>query len=378
MGGWKMDEIVKYNNQMNKLSFSGFTKTHMDFFMAICSKVKNQGTDEIHIKTHELKEIARFEKGGGRDFFEELDAMTDQLQHMNGKIVDRTPGHRKFVKFTLFPTFECDEDGEWLTVKVNDRFAHLLNEFENYTTFELAEFIELKSKYSKNLYRQLKQWRTIGKYVFHDLEEFRRLMDIPVSYTNKLMMQKCVNPAIEEISALDKSFKNFKCEPKYARKRGKPLNELVFTWKPERNTRPEEITIEMIPGQLTIEDYPEYMPPDTKTAAAADQQHDDDIQKIVQLMAAKQISPLNAKKIYDSAQGDLQHIGEVYQYFKDKQADNFVGLMIKMVRPGEWEKPKRNAKKTGFHNFTERTYDYDDLERKLLDASMKRGAENDD
>ena len=229
-----MNELVKYNNDMNKIRFTGLTKTHMDFLMAICAKVKSRGTDEVILKTQEIKDITNFKKGGKTDFFEELREMTYQLQKINGSIVDRTPEHRKFINFVLFTVFEYDDKEGWLKVQVNKRFAHLLNEFDQYTSFELAEFVKLNSKYSKNLYRFLKRYRGIGKYEFHSIDEFREMIDVPVSYTSRQLMQYCISVAIEEISKLDKSFKDFKCEPKYARKRGKPLEELVFTWQPER------------------------------------------------------------------------------------------------------------------------------------------------
>lgn len=361
-----MNEIVKYNNELNKVSFTGFTKTHMDLLMAICAKAKSRGTDEIVIKTHELKEITRFEKGGGRDFFDELDAMTDQLQHVNGKIVDRTPGQRKFVKFTLFPTFKFDETGENLRIKVNSDFAWLLNEFENYTTFELTEFIGLKSKYSKSLYRLLKQWRTVGKYVFHDLVEFKELMDVPKSYSNKYMMERCVDVAIEEISRLDGSFKGFKCSPKYAKKRGKPLESLIFTWQAEK---PKQIDNAPLEGQQTFDDQD--FQPDIPVVIA-----DEDIKAIMDLMAEKGITEPQAKSIIQSAEGDLELIKQVYQDKKDTEVrKNFVGLMITLVKPGVYQSPTKYAAKSGFNNFEGRSADPASEERyyKLVELAHQPG-----
>ena len=57
---------------------------------------------------------------------------------------------------------------------------------QNFTIFELLEFTSLSSKYSKTLYRLLKQWRTQGEYIFHDIADFREKMDIPESFSNKI------------------------------------------------------------------------------------------------------------------------------------------------------------------------------------------------
>lgn len=248
-----MNELVKYNDDMNKIRFTGLTKTHMDFLMAICAKVKSRGTDEVILKTQEIKEITKFKKGGKTDFFEELREMTYQLQKINGSIVDRTPNHRKFINFVLFTVFEYDDKEGWLKVQVNKRFAHLLNEFDKYTSFELAEFVELKSKYAKNLYRFLKKWRGQGWYNFHSIAEFREMLDVPASYSSRQLMQRCIAPCIEEIGALDKSFKNFKCEPKYARKQGQPLEELHFSWQPEKKEF-VDWNVDQVEGQMSFVD----------------------------------------------------------------------------------------------------------------------------
>lgn len=58
-------------------------------------------------------------------------------------------------------------------------------------------------------------------------------MDIPESYANRRLMEKIIKPAVTEIQELDRSFKNFKCEPLYLHKRGKPLAGYKFTWEPE-------------------------------------------------------------------------------------------------------------------------------------------------
>lgn len=84
------------------------------------------------------------------------------------------------------------------------------------------------------------------------------------------------------------------------------------------------------------------------------------------MMKDHNISALEARKIYNSACGDLKHISKIYNYFKNKNADNFVALMIKMVKPGEFIEPKKNTTKTKFNNFNGRDYDYDELEKKLL------------
>ena len=55
----------------------------------------------------------------------------------------------------------------------------LLNQLtSNFTRFELKEFVTLKSSYSKEFYRRMKQFKNTGFWKC-SIEEFRYLLDIP-------------------------------------------------------------------------------------------------------------------------------------------------------------------------------------------------------
>ena len=109
----------------------------------------------------------------------------------------------------------------------------MLNEFtdkiKGYTIFELQEFVGLQSKYVKTFYRLLKQWRSTEQYIFNNIDDFREKMDVPKTYSNMHLMTKIIEPTVKELKKLDKSFINFKCEPLYAKKRGKSLVGYKFT-----------------------------------------------------------------------------------------------------------------------------------------------------
>ena len=317
----RKNELVKYQNDMNKLSFKNFNSMDINIFMALCSQVKEKGTQEIVLTFEDIRKLSNYaRKDSPKDFSKELDSMNDKLLEIKCKVAIGS----KSGRFVLFPSFWTDWEQETLTISVNKDFVWLLNEMKNYTIFELAEFVELKSKYSKHLYRILKQWRTTGKYIFHDLQEFRELMDVPVKYTNRQLMQDCVSVAVEEIQKLDKSFENFKCEPVYASKRGKPLDKLVFTWKPENvpinEFKPLKSELEGVEGQESFSDcqtFDEYM----KSYTGEDKP-----------------SPVALKIARDIEKGN-----------KKKQAE-----------------PKQNK----FINFQQREYDIDELERLFLTTNV--------
>ena len=231
------NEIVKYNSDLNKLTFRGFTACDMNILMALCSELQDQNIKEIVLSFNHIKKISGIKPKNEKEFLELLDHMSDNLLKVNSKIILRnkeTDKIEKIIKFDLFPTWIIDPETQTITVAVNEKFSWLLNEFSYYTTFELLEFTSLSSKYSKTLYRLLKQWRTQGVYIFHDIADFREKMDIPKSFSNKIMIRDCIKRAVEEITALNKSFENFKFECIYdLHKRGKPLVGLKFSWKAE-------------------------------------------------------------------------------------------------------------------------------------------------
>lgn len=230
-----MNEIVQYSNDWNSLKFTGFSKADMNVLMYLCSQVREQGTKNIVIGFEDIRQNANFTSPGIKELIEELDRVSDNLLKVNSKIILKNDdGKRRIIKFDLFPTFDIDEDQQTLTVAVNERFQWLLNEFTAYTIFELSEFVGLKSKYSKTLYRLLKQWRTVGAFAFHDVEEFRQQMDVPKSYSNNIFLRDCISPAVAELAKLDSSFKGLKCEVLKARKRGAPVTGYRFTWQAEK------------------------------------------------------------------------------------------------------------------------------------------------
>ena len=236
-----MNEVVKYENRVNSLGLSGFSAVELNLFMLLCSKTKNKGQELIELDYGNLKKLLGLEKQSDKYLHEELYKMSSKMTKINGNFKN----DKKFVAFNLFSTFSGDLEEKKLTVRVNIDFEFLLNEItKNFTRFELSEFVKLESKYSKNLYRLLKQYRKTGTYRV-EAEKFRELMDCPKSYTNKFFMRDCVNVAVKELSR--GYFDDLKVTPIKAPKRGAPIVAYEFTFKPTKN----------IPGQYSLDDYNE-------------------------------------------------------------------------------------------------------------------------
>jgi len=227
-----MNEIVKYDNYMNSLKFTGFTVTDFNFLIALCSRMRDKSMTKVNFSFEELRNITNYKKSNSiKQFISDLERMNEKLMRITCKLTTKT----EIIMFVLFPVFKIDVEKQTLTVRVNEDFAFILNELvKNFTRFDLSEFVKLDSKYSKTLYRLLKQYRTTGTYEVK-IDDFKNKMDCPKAYNNKQFMQNVINPSLKE---LQNYFTNLQCTVKYAHKRGRPVEGYTFTFKPEQIPEP--------------------------------------------------------------------------------------------------------------------------------------------
>ena len=345
-----MGELVIYENDMNKLKFGNFTKVSMDFFMALCFFMRDRGSSHLVIPFDELKKKADYRPAKGHDFVQDLDYMTTQMLEVNSTLIEKRPsGKKRIYKFDLFPTFIIDEESETLEVGVNERFTWLLNEFHRYTSLELQEIVEFKSKYSKNLFRLIREWKSVGKLQISgtaEIQEFREKIGVKDTYSNAEMNRRCIAPAVKEINNSNCSIKNLTYEFEYANKRGKPLRSIKFTWtKVPKNEF----------GRRSITDITKESIYHTVREALKDRSEfkDGDIISIAKAAKKNGITDLEAK----------QRIGYV---LRQANALNPVGYIVALMQRFNDTVEIKNQ----FFNFEQRDYDYDRLEELLLNAGQ--------
>lgn len=236
------NRTVKYNNELNKISFRGMSKNSMNLFVTIISYFKDQNaTDTQTISLQALRKQSLSSAKDRNTFVEDLNRMTDEVMRLNIKIIERGANNEvlRIIKFNLFTDFIITQES--VTISINSKYQWLFNDLAQYTGFELMEFCELDSKYSKTLYRLLKQWRTVGRYEVSkkspqhvDVETFRELLGVPESYNHKKIMAQVISPAIEDIKKRDGSFSDLICTSlRDKHRRGQPLIGYLFTWKRE-------------------------------------------------------------------------------------------------------------------------------------------------
>ena len=173
-----MNNIVKYHNNFNGIGLRNFNSNELNILMAICSRMKEKGEKEITFHFDKLKKLVNYSDNTSATFIKDLESTYDKLISIKLKVGDE----RRFIKFVLFTRYSVDVDEKTVEIAVNKEFAWVLNELNvAFTAFELKEFISLKSSYAKEFYRRMKQFKSTGKWNI-SLEDFKRIMDVPVNY----------------------------------------------------------------------------------------------------------------------------------------------------------------------------------------------------
>lgn len=228
----KNKDLVVYKNELNTIPLRNFNAVEMDLLMALMSQMRDKDVSEVSFDFSTLKELSKYNKETALDsFVSDLKSTYSKLISLNVNFETKS----KFVSFVLFTKYEVDKDNQTIAVKVNTEFKDLINQMTgNFTKFELQQFTELKSSYSKTAYRLLKQYRSTGTARFN-LDEFRRLLDIPDSYKISDIDKRVLRPIQNELSLTFNGLKITK------HKKGRRVVALEFNFKKETLPKKELI-----------------------------------------------------------------------------------------------------------------------------------------
>lgn len=262
-----MQDIVKYHNDFNKVKLPSLTEQEQNIFFGIISKIKNKGENKMGRVSFRItpNEISYFEKTIKFTPQELLEFSTENLTNkalgnmlltLREKIfkADFTMLIEKDdedligkVIINLFETFTLlypKNDTEYknllrVEMTIHPYFSYLVDELNaNFTRFELAEFFALSGKYTKTIYRQLKQFRQTG-WAEWDFNEFKSLLDIPESYALCDIDKQILKPALKELTQ-ERNLFDTKRIPfkglKYTKikKGGNKVTAIRFEWTKEK------------------------------------------------------------------------------------------------------------------------------------------------
>lgn len=218
--------MTHYHSDINNIALKGFTETELNLLMAIMTQMKDQGLKEITYSFKELKDLVQYKSTDSDRFYNDVQSTYDKL--IQCKL--GWENEKEIVRFVLFTEYRVNKEKEFVTVGVNEKFYWVLNELARWTTFELSEFIALKGKYTKEIYRRMKEFRDTGYWTVK-IDDFKRLLDVPKSYRMRDIDKVILFPAIEELKTI---YPNFEIKKIEGKGRGKPIIRLEFIFDKEQ------------------------------------------------------------------------------------------------------------------------------------------------
>lgn len=231
-----MGSIVRYNNDMNLIQFHKFKDKELDLFFSICYKMKEQELKEVTLSFSELKLLSNYTNKNLERFIKDLDNTYKKLLQLNFKLETKS----KITRFVLFTKYEIEKDERNVKIKINEEFKYILNQLgATYTKFELEQFVNLRSIYSKNLFRILKQWDSLKEKTF-ELDNFKELLNVPNSYDTSNFNRKVLSPILKELPSF---FHDLKLEKIRV---GRKIQKLKFSWAVKEMKQAKLIEIEIV------------------------------------------------------------------------------------------------------------------------------------
>jgi plasmid replication initiation protein len=231
---------------------------------------------------------------------------------------------------------------------------YLLQLKERFTKLSLDKAITFNSNYSCRIYELLKQYEGIGQRTA-SIEALRTMFCIePQEY--KLygdFKRKVLLQAQKEIN-LNKTDISFQFEEI---KTGRKVTSIKFYIKSNKSNDSNEIAATLIEPKLKPKPKPKSQPK---------LQPNSDAIKLIKEIIKEDILDIDAQKIFIVAKGDINLIKEKYSYAKTvTKINNLVGWLIDAIEK-DYKPPIGKVKGSVFNDYPQRTYDFNDLEKKLL------------
>jgi hypothetical protein len=251
-----MTDIVKYQNELNtntsEYPVFKLTEVEQNIFMVILSHTTFNDSQWIELNLLDLKNKISYWRDSMTDFTKEINSLLDKICNPKVKIETENSVHI----FTCFDELKYDKTTYDLKLHVQDTFYNMVKNYQlGFTRFELAEFVSLSGAYAKTLYRLLKQFKSQGWW-YVELDDFKRLLNIPDTYQmcdlNKRVLNPCIKQLSRESDMIDEisgskriPFQNLSVRKIAQRKRGQTgrgaITALKFTFEPQKDLIPESV-----------------------------------------------------------------------------------------------------------------------------------------
>ncbi|MDY3672872.1 MAG: replication initiation protein [Campylobacter sp.] len=269
-------EVVKYHNDFNKVGLGSFNELEQNLLFGILVECRNKQDIEFELSADDLARFVKVRRNVTNDeLFKMACDLSKNFLKLDFRVVKRDGNRICRGFFNLFETLvvcsiECDnyEILEKIIIKVNPDFAYLINQLaEHFTQFELEEFIFLKGRYTKTLYRYLKQFRTTGVWRV-TWDNFKMLLDIPKSYKmcdiDKQILEPSVKQLQEPLNLFERArtpFKNLKYRKIKGKGRGRGGNVTHIEFTFDKQTAQGEPIADFMGQEIAPSQAKEYKEP---------------------------------------------------------------------------------------------------------------------
>lgn len=228
---------IVYRNEMNSIRFLNFSAMDFNLFFTICYFVIKQNKNKralkksVKIKFDDLRIFMPDIKNKKR-FFDEIvefvkyklkwvgvdtirydskaDKDSDVLEYLEN-------GEREAEGSVFLNKYLVSERNEELYLEITPYAYSMLNEFGNFMSFDMSEFCSFENKYTKTLFRLLKQYENLNSYnidensnlkaIRMNKNEFMKFMDTPSNYKMSHLDCRVMTPSLDELNSKSFSYK---------------------------------------------------------------------------------------------------------------------------------------------------------------------------
>jgi plasmid replication initiation protein len=329
-------DIKNTVTKSNHLILSNYKLTiqQQKIVCAVASKIRMSDTEFTEYVFH-MKKLAQLLELNQRGYYSEVRKVIRSLQTQVFTINKIVDGEVKSIDLTWFYRAEYNETKQTVSLKfAEDLKPFLIQLKDNFTSYKLMNIVKLDSSYSLRLYEILSS-KAFSKQFEINLEElYTMILNQYKKYNDfkRNVLEKC-QKELGEKTDIAFTFEEIKT--------GRKVTSIKFTIKKSKNANNEISATKEEPKQ------------------DINMQNGRRVKNIIE-----NISDIDAIKIFNIAGGDIEKIKEKYSIIsKFRNVHNLTGAMIQAIRE-EWTTNSINN--STFHNFEGRTYDYDELEKKLL------------
>ena len=244
-----MTEIVKYSNDLHKLKIGNFGEMEQNLLFGILANCRDK-YDEFVMTLAELNEFSPSRKYTANEMLQKALSLRESIFKLDFSVIkSKDENYHEQDIYNLFSRFTICYNGKKndfenaelteIRLKVNEDFRELIaNLTKEFTQYELEEFIFLNSRYTKTIYRYLKQFRTTGIWRVK-WDDFKEILGIPNSYEMRDINKRILEPSIkqlqEPLNLFERSrtpFKNLKYTKIKGKGRGRggAIKEIEFTF----------------------------------------------------------------------------------------------------------------------------------------------------